>query len=94
MKFREKYEHILSYHPDILIVPECECRDKYKTKFYDQILWIGDNKWKGLGVFSFNGFQIEMHDSYCDDFRYVIPVKMTRPENNVINLIAIWSQNK
>jgi exodeoxyribonuclease-3 len=92
-KFREKHKHLLPYNPDLLIIPECECEEKQTTKFYDQMLWIGDNQSKGLGVFSFNDFKIERYESYCDDFKYVLPIKVTTPENNDINLIAIWSQN-
>lgn len=92
-RFRDKHKEILPYYPDLLIIPECECEDEQNSKFYDQMLWIGANKWKGLGVFSFNGFKIEKHEYYCDDFNYVLPVKVTTPEDNVINLIAIWSQN-
>ena len=93
MKFREKYKQILPYNPDLIIIPECECEEKQSNKFYEKMLWDGKNKWKGLGVFSFNGFDIERHDSYCDEFKYVLPIKVTTPEDNNINLIAIWSQN-
>lgn len=91
MAFRKKYEQILPYEPDLLIVPECEHPDRFKNKFYDNVLWIGDNKNKGLAVFSFNGFEIIIHESYCESYRYILPVKVLK--NREINLIAVWSQN-
>ncbi len=91
MAFRKKYKHILPFDPDLLIVSECEHPDKFIDKFYDDVLWIGDNKNKGLGVFSFNDFEIAVHESYCENYKYVLPVSVT--SNETLNLIAIWSQN-
>ncbi|TFH04462.1 MAG: endonuclease/exonuclease/phosphatase family protein [Methanosarcina sp.] len=91
MAFRKKYEQILSYEPDLLIVPECEHPDKLNNKFYDNVLWIGDNRNKGLAVFSFNDFEITIHEAYCESYKYVLPVKVIN--NKEINLIAVWSQN-
>ncbi|PAV10863.1 hypothetical protein ASJ81_12075 [Methanosarcina spelaei] len=91
MAFRKKYKHILPFDPDLLIVSECEHPDKFSDKFYDDILWIGDNRNKGLGVFSFNDFEIAVHESYCENYRYVLPVTVNGSE--AMNLIAVWSQN-
>ncbi|RPJ77825.1 MAG: endonuclease/exonuclease/phosphatase family protein, partial [Alphaproteobacteria bacterium] len=91
MAFRKKYEKILPYDPDLLVVPECEHPDKFDNKFYDTALWIGDNRNKGLAVFSFNDFEITIHESYCKNFKYVLPVKVSN--NKAINVIAVWSQN-
>ena len=91
MAFRKKYKHILPFDPDLLIVSECEHPDKFSDKFYDDVLWIGDNKNKGLGVFSFNDFEIAVHESYCENYKYVLPVTVT--SDKTMNLIAIWSQN-
>lgn len=41
--FRKKYENILSYKPDLLIVPECEHPDNFKKAFYFDVVWIGNN---------------------------------------------------
>ena len=91
MAFRKKYEQILPYNPDLLIVPECEHPDKFHNKFYDNVLWIGDNRNKGLAVFSFNDFEITVHESYCKDYKYVLPITVSN--NKTMNLVAIWSQN-
>ncbi len=91
MAFRKKYKQILTYDPDLLIVSECEHPDKFTNKFYNNVLWIGNNRNKGLAVFSFNDFEIAIQESYCEDYKYVLPVMVTN--NEAMNLIAIWSQN-
>lgn len=91
MAFRKKYEQILTYEPDLLIVPECEHPDKFNNNFYNNVLWIGDNKNKGLAIFGFNDIEITIHESDCRDYKYVLPVTVDGSE--AMNLIAIWSQN-
>jgi len=92
MAFRKKYTSILAWKPDILIVPECENPEKINNKFYYQELWVGHNKHKGLGVFSFNNIDINIHDSYSEEYKYVLPITVSDSLKR-INLIAIWSQN-
>ena len=91
MAFRKKYPAILSYDPDILIVPECENPDLFDSTFYTGALWIGKNQHKGLGVFSFHDYEISTHESYSGDFLYALPVQLESPEN--LNLIAFWAMN-
>ena len=57
--FRKKYSSLKTgdIYPDILIIQECEDPRvvKYPLEFeneYKYKLWIGDNKNKGLGIFS------------------------------------------
>ena len=94
MGFKNHYHKMLRKSPDLLVVPECENLYNFKDKFYYQALWIGDNEKKGLGVFSFNDIKIEEHELYCNDYRYVYPIKVTVPESKEsLNLIAIWAQD-
>ena len=62
MAFRKKAPYILAHRPDILVVPECEHPDKLKftddTPLPTDILWFGDNKNKGLGVFSYSDVKL------------------------------------
>ncbi|OEU42968.1 hypothetical protein BGV40_06545 [Methanosarcina sp. Ant1] len=92
MAFRKKYQNILSHEPDLLIIPECEHPDNFKEIFYSDVVWIGNNKNKGLGVFSFNGIRISLHKSYCEDFQYVLPIEVTVNNEKIMNLIAVWAQ--
>jgi exodeoxyribonuclease III len=88
MAYRKKAEFILKYyHPDIAVVPECE----YLGEDTPKRLWFGDNRKKGIGIFSYSDFELELHEAYNPSFKYVIPIKMKGPLE--FNLFAIWAMN-
>jgi len=93
MAFRKKFKDILSFESDILIVQECEHPENFNDAFYLDVIWTGNNIKKGLGVFSFNGFKLSLHKSYLDDFKYILPIEVTRNNEKIMNLIAVWAQN-
>ena len=93
MAFRKKYTNILSYKPDLLIVPECENPENFKDVFYSDVVWIGDNNKKGLSVFSFSNIKLSLHKSYCKEFKYILPIEVIENNKKVMNLIAVWAQN-
>lgn len=95
MKFREKINHVLDFSADLLVIPECEAPDKWRNSLYmdkiNQFLWFGDNANKGIGVLMLNShFTLEIHPAYTEEFKYIIPLKVSGQEE--FNLIAIWSQ--
>jgi exonuclease III len=96
MAFRKKADHILIHKPDILIVQECEHIDK--LIFHDTILagkdslWYGQNKNKGLGIFSYSNYRFKVLDVYNDNFKTIIPIAVTGG-NFDFNLFAIWANN-
>lgn len=96
MAFRKKADHILKYKPDILIVPECEHPDKLKfsegSNLPAAIIWSGDNLNKGIGVFSYNNYQLKIHPSYEPGFKHIIPISVTGGEAD-FTLFAIWANN-
>jgi exodeoxyribonuclease III len=96
MAFRRKAEYILTYSPDILIVPECEHIDKIKfPKTFRQPtdkLWFGKNQNKGLAVFSFCDFRFRVLDIHNENFKMIIPIAVTG-EHFDFNLFAIWANN-
>jgi len=61
-----------------LLIQECEQRacTEYKSlvESCDAALWIGENKHKGLGIFSFSGFKLKLADFYDPQFKYVVPI--------------------
>lgn len=93
MAFRKKYKSILSYKPDIIIVPECEHPENFKDAFYTDVVWIGNNNNKGLSVFSFNNIKMSLHKSYREEFKYILPIEVIINNNKIMNLIAVWAQN-
>lgn len=96
MAFRKKAEFILSQKPDILIVPECEHPDKLKFSGNVQspmdIYWIGGNRNKGLGVFSYSNYRFELLDVYNPDLKNILPLKVFN-DDNYFTLFAIWANN-
>ena len=96
MAFRKKAEFILTYKPDILVIPECELPDKLKfnagTPIPNDTLWFGTNQHKGLGIFSYSNFKFRLHYNYDPVYKMIIPIAVTNGEFD-FNLFAIWANN-
>ena len=96
MAFRKKANIILKHDPDILVVQECEHPDKLKFSEHalkpTDLLWIGQNKNKGLGVFSYSNFRFKLHRTHNPDLKLVAPIKVSDGTSDFI-LYAIWANN-
>ena len=92
MAFRKKAGHILAYKPDILVVPECEHPDKLKFKDDipkpTDILWFGENKNKGLGIFSYSNYRFKLIKTHNPAFKMIVPIKVTG-NNFKLTLFAV-----
>ncbi len=96
MAFRKKATYILAHKPDILIIPECEHPDKLSfaenTPIPTDFIWMGDNKNKGLGIFSYSHFRFKVLRNHTPKLKTIIPIKVTG--NDVqFTLFAIWANN-
>jgi len=91
MRFRYDYAYALSYKPDIMIIPECESLDKIEAPQISDSYWIGDNVSKGLGVFTFNDFKIDLYDKYTNRYKYILPLVISKNDVSY-NLIAVWTK--
>ena len=96
MAFRKKATYILAHKPDILIIPECEHPDKLSfaenTPIPTDFIWMGDNKNKGLGIFSYSHFRFKLLRNHNPKLKTIIPIKVTG--NDVqFTLFAIWANN-
>jgi len=92
MAFRKKYKNIVDYfEPDIMAIQECEEPERFQNIIDGQyeILWIGDNKNKGLSVFSNKSLQIKPLPIKHGNVRYMLPVEM----NNGLKIIAFWAMD-
>lgn len=95
--FRKKYELILLEKPDILIIQECE--HPSKLLFNDSvekprdILWFGDNSNKGICIFSFWDFELNLLENYNSEIRYIIPIWVSNKKSE-FTLFAIWANNR
>ena len=96
MAFRKKAAVILQHQPDILVVQECEHPDKLKFASGipqpTDLLWFGDNKNKGLGIFSYGKLQLKQHKLYNPQLKIIAPVKVYDAESSFL-LYAIWANN-
>jgi len=96
MAFRKKADFILTYKPDILVVPECEHPDKLlfpiDTPKPTDILWFGKNQSKGLAIFSYSNFRFKVLDNHNQDLQMIIPIAVTDGQFG-FNLFAIWANN-
>lgn len=94
--FRKKAEFILKLQPNILIVQECEHPDRLKfadalpkpTSFY----WHGDSEHKGIGIFSYSDYSIELLPQFDPKFRYILPLKVIKGSES-FTLFAIWAMH-
>jgi exodeoxyribonuclease III len=95
MAFRKKASHMMRIQPDILVVQECEHPDRliFESPFSEPLhkLWFGDNKAKGLGIFAYSDFRLELHNSYDPSHRYIVPIKVSGAID--FNLFAVWAMD-
>jgi len=95
--FRKKADTILLHQPDILIIPECEHPEKLifnsNTLLPNDILWYGDNKHKGLGIFSYSNYTFQLMDQYNADFKIIAPISVSGGQID-FTLFAIWANNR
>ncbi len=93
MAFRKKHTKLLSFQPDILVIPECENGDKLQfgqmTPKPNDFFWYGDNPHKGIGVFSYSNYKFKLSPLFNPAFRYVIPLEVSGAKE--FNLFAIWA---
>jgi len=96
MAYRKKANLILAHKPDIAIIPECEHPDKLKFEpnvpLPNDLFWFGNNRNKGLGVFSYSDYRFQLKNIHNPEFRTVLPLKVTN-EKLEFTLFAIWANN-
>ena len=93
--FRTKYRSLDLFDADVWIIQECENPSLYPESElcsrFQQYLWIGDNRHKGLGVFSCQGQRLEAldwSDLYQDHkLRYFLPCILDQN----LNILAVWT---
>jgi len=96
MAFRRKAHLLLQFNPDIVVIPECEHFDKLTFSAPalkpSQSVWFGQNRNKGLGIFSYSDYKIRVLGSHNEKFQMVIPVAVKNKQSR-FNLFAIWANN-
>jgi exonuclease III len=96
MAFRKKAGFILAHKPDILIIQECEHPDKLKfaseLQLPTDLFWYGTNQHKGLGVFSYSNYKLQLLDCHNPNFKNILPIAITGGKVDFI-LFAVWANN-
>ncbi len=94
--FRKKAGVILLQNPDILVIQECEHPDKLifnsETKKPHNFLWFGDNKHKGLGIFSYGDYKFKLLDEHNPEIKIIVPIAVYGGKID-FTLFAIWANN-
>jgi exodeoxyribonuclease-3 len=92
--FRKKATFILPLEPAILVVQECEHPDKLKfhqtTKEPNDFFWYGDDQNKGIGIFSYSDYKIQILPEFNPKYRYILPLKVTGYGHS-FTLLAVWA---
>lgn len=90
--FRKKFHLLEQFNPELMIIQECEDPARSTKEFADwatNYLWIGENKNKGVGVFSRSKFKVELLDWSNEGLQLFLPCRVS--EN--LNLLAIWTKH-
>jgi exonuclease III len=91
--FRKKWTRIAEMLPDIAVIQECESIEKLNKCYertFTSALWFGDNSNKGIGVFSNDLYEFSVHPSYDDNFRWVVPVRVSGAES--FTIMIVWTK--
>ena len=96
MAFRKKAEAVLKLKPDILVIPECEQPDKllFPTgiAYPKDVLWIGNNPNKGLGIFSYSHYRFTLLECHNPQLKTIVPIAVTGGAMD-FTLMAIWANH-
>jgi hypothetical protein len=96
MALHRKFEAIMRLRPDVAII--CECAEPQRLAAVGALngvngdpVWIGDNRNKGLAVFTCNGYRARLAEPFYPTIRHIAPVHITG--SVACNLLAVWAQN-
>ena len=87
----------MTLNADLYIIQECENPDRildiYSDEFYDlglKYIWKGENKSKGIGVFSKYSSLTSLENMESNELKYFIPFSI----NNELKFLAAWCHGK
>ena len=89
--FRNKHHALEEIGADILVIQECEDPSRSTTKYREwagDYLWAGENKNKGIGIFSKNGCELEALNWNDNGLQSFLPCRV----DDSVNLIGVWTK--
>lgn len=94
--FRRKAEPIARFRPDIAVIQECECPERWRFPAHvpqpTTCLWFGERATKGIGILSYTDLSFALHPPYDPDIRYCIPLRVMGPKLD-LHMLAVWAMN-
>lgn len=93
--FRNKWDLIAEFAPDIAVIAESESPDYLQkqgnTAPIGTHFWIGDHPAKGLSVFVHEEYHTRIAPFYSPEFRHILPLIITKGRNSFL-LLAVWTK--
>lgn len=65
---------------------------EYDYIIVESVLWFGENKHKGFGIFSYGKYKFQLLEHDNPEIKIISPISVTGSQFD-ITLIAIWSNN-
>ena len=90
--FRNKIEPILQFDADIYIIQECEHTEQAKKiyrQYFSNFVWKGNNKNKGIGIFTKDALTLEVLDWQDNKLELFLPIQV----NQSFTLLAVWAKH-
>jgi exodeoxyribonuclease-3 len=93
--FHLKFPALLALKPDVAVVQECADLDTLtgKAPVFSPAgaLWTGDNRNRGLGIFSFGEYRLDPVPTGALPITYALPVRVIGP--STFNLVGLWAHH-
>lgn len=86
-----KAQQVLDLGPDIVIVPTAARQARTLVSKSTGSAWVGETPNRGLGVYSFAGYGLELHPAHDTRIQWVAPVLVKGPLPYF--LLAVWALN-
>ena len=92
----KKFDALRGLEPDVAVVAECARPDVaaakavYSTVPESRRAWLGDNRTKGLGVFTFGDYRVASSKKGPAKTQYALHVGIEGPRS--FDLLAMWTQ--
>ncbi|GLQ34448.1 endonuclease/exonuclease/phosphatase family protein [Amylibacter marinus] len=98
MALHRKWDALCALAPDVAVISECAAPEILAQKSDipltpQTVLWMGKNRHKGLGIFSFNGYTLAPFENFGANLHYILPAHITTPQGRGINVMGVWAQN-
>ncbi len=93
MALHKKLDALASLCADVAVICECAkpeiVRLKSKGRLPESVVWVGDNKDKGIAVIGIGPWRTRIDEAYDSSIRHLVPVHVDGP--TPFSLLAVWA---